>query len=252
MSNRLCACDQVLYYAIGRSLVLQPSQAHWFSAGAPYHPMLPPLAGLYVLQDPPPLVPPPGAVPPHPEWPELTPAAQSVGHESPAGSAASTPAGSPTASLDSAGPNGGDASGSAMLRGDAAEANAAASGATPMAAGDDAAAVLQQGTLSRAEQPAAAAANAVAARNSRRVPSARAALSSLMDNPHPLDILGDPAAYGPEGGISRFHNPDNYTAALGGAHSFCKLFAFACCSLHPCPLLLSCMCIEDPVNRRTD
>ena len=37
-----------------------------------------------------------------------------------------------------------------------------------------------------------------------------------MDCPHPLDILGDPASYGPTGAISRFHNPDNYTAALGG------------------------------------
>lgn len=48
------------------------------------------------------------------------------------------------------------------------------------------------------------------------VASARGALSALMDAPHPLDILGDPSAYGPEGAISRFHNPDNYTAALGG------------------------------------
>jgi hypothetical protein len=41
---------QVLYYAIGRSLILQPGEGHWFTAKDPYHPMLPPQAGLYVLQ----------------------------------------------------------------------------------------------------------------------------------------------------------------------------------------------------------
>lgn len=41
------------------------------------------------------------------------------------------------------------------------------------------------------------------------------ALFSLMDNPHPLDLLTDPGAYMTSGSISRYHNPDNYTAALG-------------------------------------
>jgi hypothetical protein len=36
-----------------------------------------------------------------------------------------------------------------------------------------------------------------------------------MDNPHPLDILGDPGAYLATGSISRYHNPDNYKRALG-------------------------------------
>ncbi len=38
----------------------------------------------------------------------------------------------------------------------------------------------------------------------------------LLDCPHPLDTLSEVTAYGPDGGISRFHNPDNYTRALGG------------------------------------
>jgi hypothetical protein len=38
----------------------------------------------------------------------------------------------------------------------------------------------------------------------------------LLDHPHPLDTLGEVGSYGPEGAISRFHNPDNYTRALGG------------------------------------
>ena len=42
------------------------------------------------------------------------------------------------------------------------------------------------------------------------------ALAALMDFPHPLEILGEPNSYGPDGAISRYHNPDNYTRALGG------------------------------------
>jgi hypothetical protein len=37
-----------------------------------------------------------------------------------------------------------------------------------------------------------------------------------MNIPHPLDILADPGAYGNQGAISRFHDPDNYSRALGG------------------------------------
>jgi hypothetical protein len=47
--------------------------------------------------------------------------------------------------------------------------------------------------------------------------SVQEALWELMNNPHPLDTLADPAAYGDRGAISRFHNPDNYTRAVGGA-----------------------------------
>lgn len=40
-------------------------------------------------------------------------------------------------------------------------------------------------------------------------------LAAIMDAPHPLDSLSEPAAYGPAGSISRYHNPDNYCMALG-------------------------------------
>jgi hypothetical protein len=43
------------------------------------------------------------------------------------------------------------------------------------------------------------------------------ALWHLMNNPHPLDTLADPGAYGDAGSISRYHNPDNYTKAIGTA-----------------------------------
>jgi hypothetical protein len=65
----------------------------------------------------------------------------------------------------------------------------------------------------------AAGARSAAAREGR--PLAREAgcvdeaLAALMDNPHPLETLGDPAAYMESGTISRYHNPDNYCRALG-------------------------------------
>ena len=37
-----------------------------------------------------------------------------------------------------------------------------------------------------------------------------------MDNPHPLETLGDSGAYGPDGSISRYHNPDSYTRVRAG------------------------------------
>lgn len=42
-----------------------------------------------------------------------------------------------------------------------------------------------------------------------------AAERAFLNSPHPLDILADAGAYGPAGTISRHHNPDNYTRALG-------------------------------------
>ena len=42
------------------------------------------------------------------------------------------------------------------------------------------------------------------------------AIMELLDTPHPLDMLSEVTAYGPDGGISRYHNPANYTRALGG------------------------------------
>lgn len=40
------------------------------------------------------------------------------------------------------------------------------------------------------------------------------AILTFMNNPHPLETLGEMRAYGPSGSISRFHNPNNYTVAL--------------------------------------
>lgn len=59
-----------------------------------------------------------------------------------------------------------------------------------------------------------ASANVIAAPGA--VQSSKEAVWHLMNNPHPLTTLSDPGAYGDAGSISRYHNPDNYTRALGG------------------------------------
>jgi hypothetical protein len=35
-----------------------------------------------------------------------------------------------------------------------------------------------------------------------------------MNSPQPLQTLGEMRAYGPNGSISRYHNPNSYTKAL--------------------------------------
>ena len=47
----------------------------------------------------------------------------------------------------------------------------------------------------------------------------REALDALMDFPHPLEILAEPRSYGPDGAISRYHDPDSYKRSLGGVIS---------------------------------
>lgn len=194
----------MLYYAIGRSLILQPGEGHWFTAKDPYHPMLPPQAGLYVLQvrtqvavsctcdtelshishfsmakqaalidavilylsqDTSPLAAPVGALPPLPEWPALTPAAQLVGTPDEA-SPATSPASSPGASVAS----------SAAASLDDGGATAAGKGG-PVTV-DDIFGPVQ--TLSRAEEPAAAAANAAAKRAASKVWRAMRTLSFMQ------------------------------------------------------------------------
>lgn len=44
----------------------------------------------------------------------------------------------------------------------------------------------------------------------------QAALLQFMNNPHPLQSLSLYESYGPNGAISRFHNPNNYTVGLDG------------------------------------
>ena len=64
---------------------------------------------------------------------------------------------------------------------------------------------------------AGAAADASAAKPaSAKTPTMRDALLQFMNHPHPLTMLADYNSYGPNGSISRYHNPANYTTALLG------------------------------------
>lgn len=48
--------------------------------------------------------------------------------------------------------------------------------------------------------------------------SLREAFLAFMDTPHPLEILAGPA-YGDDGSISRYHNPDHYKKGLGTVYA---------------------------------
>jgi len=77
--------------------------------------------------------------------------------------------------------------------------------------------LMDRPTLARAMD--AARTRAVAVRNGtplvQPAQSRDEALAAIMDCPHPLEIMGDAGAYGNNGSISRYHNPDNYCTALG-------------------------------------
>ncbi|KAL2653159.1 hypothetical protein R1flu_021287 [Riccia fluitans] len=47
-----------------------------------------------------------------------------------------------------------------------------------------------------------------------RAVEVRAAQRSFLNQPHPLEILSDPDSYGPEGSISKHHDPRNYARAV--------------------------------------
>ena len=52
-------------------------------------------------------------------------------------------------------------------------------------------------------------------KKSKKAESVAEAIWELMNSPHPLDTLSESGAYGDNGSISRYHNPDHYTRALG-------------------------------------
>ncbi|KAG2498160.1 hypothetical protein HYH03_003917 [Edaphochlamys debaryana] len=76
------------------------------------------------------------------------------------------------------------------------------------------------GTALAAPASAAAASTALVPTNAGSAPrpparSVAEAVMELMDCPHPLETLADPGAYLASGIISRYHNPEHYTKALG-------------------------------------
>ena len=90
---------------------------------------------------------------------------------------------------------------------------AAAAAANAEAAGGAACSSQQTGVAG--SPPASGTEDARQAEPRRMATSVREAQWELMNSPHPLDMLSDPAAYGAQGQVSRYHNPDNYTRAVG-------------------------------------
>jgi hypothetical protein len=173
----------VMFDFVGKVMVLQPEAGATFVArGERPHPMLPPQPGLFVLREP-------------------------------------TPMSTVAATLQQDAGFVRDAVNHAISNLPAAVAAAAAGPDGITAPPPAVAAALAPAATPKAASKAGAGSGKGSAKASKpRAPvrSAREAALELMNVPHPLDILADAAAYGSDGAISRYHNPDNYTRALGG------------------------------------
>ena len=170
-----------MYTFIGRLVVLQPDASHAFVRGKKEregHPLLPPGPGLYTLREPA-LLPGTGASGANNIAPLVRGGGKKrvvVGGGSSSSSSSPSSASSPSASATTA---------------------AATSSSSPS-------------TATATPPPIYAPARL------RPVRSVSAAVAALMDQPHPLEMLADRDSYGDDGAISRYHNPDHYTMALGG------------------------------------
>lgn len=164
----------VMYFFIGKMMVLQPDRDHSFVyRNEMYHDMLPAKPGLWVLRQP---QRDPPAVNRHPSSQaqlaarQTTEASQQTSH---------------------------------MHQHKLAEAQQAS-----------------KGQRSRNKQSAVmdhpVASLTIPGEEGRPAASLREAVMDLMNYPHPLDTLSEPNAYGHEGAISRYHNPDHYCQAIGG------------------------------------
>lgn len=190
-----------LYYFVGSMLVLQPDIWHSFVNNEPFHPMLPSAPGLFHI-----------AAPAERsrslrklQISDKSPSTDSISTAVTAAampSVRSLPVVMAAAAAVAEGAAGGDVT--------AAAAAAAAAAATVVLSGagrdaKDAPVLADAGVKPVTLQPARGA----------PATSLVEVVSELMDNPHPLEILSDPGAYLEKGSISRYHNPDNYSKALG-------------------------------------
>ncbi|PNW85580.1 hypothetical protein CHLRE_03g193500v5 [Chlamydomonas reinhardtii] len=186
-----------LYYFVGRMCILQPDAWHSFVGGDPEHPMLPPGPELYALAEP----------------------------EDAAAARAHYPALSDLPILNAVTSNG-HTRGSGGNGANAA-VNAAVNASGPSAAASGGGGGSQQPTAAAAVPSTANFGTALVASAAQRERDARGggsrlqprsvveAVWEIMDNPHPLETLADPGAYLASGSISRYHNPEHYTKALG-------------------------------------
>ncbi|GFR40804.1 hypothetical protein Agub_g1422, partial [Astrephomene gubernaculifera] len=197
-----------LYYFVGRMCILQPDSRHTFVSSDADHPMLPPGPELYFLTD-----------LPHPWPPNNNNNSSAASCCSP--HATTTTAPTQAATADSAAAAAAGAS--ALVTSPAAAASAADNAAAASlsnatcsnSGGGGGGGYHANGTIDLAASPSPPPPS-----SSLSVPRPAArnvveAVWEFMDCPHPLETLADPGAYLASGTISRYHNPDNYTRALG-------------------------------------
>lgn len=199
----LHVCRVVMYFFVGKMMVLQPDKEHSFiSKDETYHEMLPAQPGLWVLRQPNESAPlqkkAPKAAIANGELAESKHAAVKSSLQAKAGLA--QPKGQPKGKLANV-PESSSIQGS-----DSRHSLKTLQG---VKGGMASVALAKVKSL-----PCAVAASA--AKKGKPAASLREALMDLMNNPHPLDTLGDPSAYGPDGAISRYHNPDHYCCVIGG------------------------------------
>ncbi|KAL3137117.1 hypothetical protein ABBQ32_006694 [Trebouxia sp. C0010 RCD-2024] len=194
----------VMYFFVGKMMVLQPDKEHSFiGKDEPYHEMLPAQPGLWVLRQP------SEPAPPQKKAPSLAAMASSKLANSKHGAVTS----SPQAQSRSAGPEG-------QQRGKPAKVSESSSmQECDSKPGLHTVPRLKDGKTSVVLAKVKSLQSVViakAAKKGKPAASLREAVMDLMNHPHPLDTLGDPGAYGPDGAISRYHNPDHYCRAIGG------------------------------------
>ena len=174
----LLGCRVVMYFFVGKMMVLQPDRdLRFIYKDEPYHDMLPQEPGLWVLRQP------SEAALSHRQTPSLADMAD--GHLADAGHAA-------VKTLD-------------KLKGKVSQSMGSSKGSKG-----------NQSAHSHALVPVSKATAALAeTKKGQPAASLREAVMEMMNYPHPLDTLSEPGAYGPEGAISRYHNPDHYCRAIG-------------------------------------
>ncbi|KAL0023962.1 hypothetical protein WJX77_003641 [Trebouxia sp. C0004] len=175
----------VMYFFVGNMMVLQPDKEHRFIAkDEPYHDMLPAHPGLWVLRQP--------NVAAFPKQAAPSVAAMANGELADAGHAAIQIA--------------------SKSDGSSARAEGSQKGKPSKAKGSS----VQLPSSLAAVSKASTTVTVLDTPKGKPAASLRDAVMDLMNYPHPLDTLGEPSAYGPDGAISRYHNPDHYVRALGG------------------------------------
>ena len=188
-----------MYFFVGKMMVLQPDRdLRFISHREPYHDMLPAQPGLWVLRQP------NQAAITHKQVPTL--AAMANGEFADAGHAAVKSKASAKSK-----PN------QSQARAKSFGSNSSSKGLDNRRDLKDSETGSQQVSVALARSKESSKALILAAtRKGKPAASLKEAVMDLMNYPHPLDTLGDPGAYGPDGAISRYHNPDHYCRAIGG------------------------------------